>query len=126
MNGMIEQLLWQICKQKSVNTIESCQFYTTLQVEDDTTFNKEIKKSMEECKIQSIAEVSTKLDSLDGMNLAKFGEIVASIDKDESTNTMGVMLYFGDTKVKASDRIEKEILYKTDFLKHCILGLATL
>ena len=38
---------------------------------------------------------------------------------------MGVMLYFGDTKVQAKDRVDKEILYKTEFLKHCILGLAT-
>lgn len=38
---------------------------------------------------------------------------------------MGLMLYFGDTKVKASDNHDKEKLYRKDFLKHCILGLAT-
>ena len=81
---------------------------------------------MEDCKLKSIAELSTKLDSLKGMNMANFSKIVASIDQDESTNTMGVMLYFGDTKAKAHICSEKETLYKKDFLKHCILGLATL
>ena len=76
--------------------------------------------------MKSIAELSTKLDSLDGMDLEKFSKIVESIDQDESTNTMGVMLYFGDTKVKAPAGVEKEILYRKDFLKHCILGLATI
>ena len=41
---------------------------------------------------------------------------------------MGLMLYFGDTKNGSAlkDKRDKEIRYRSEFLKHCILGLATL
>ena len=58
--------------------------------------------------------------------MENFHKIVAAIDEDESTASMGVMLYFGDTKVQARERVDKENVYKSEFLKHCILGLATL
>ena len=41
---------------------------------------------------------------------------------------MGLMLYFGDTKNGSAlkDKRDKEIRYRSEFLKHCILGLTTL
>ena len=125
MNGMIEQILWQVSRKKATNSIESCQFYTSLDIKDDTPFNDEVVKAMEECNVLKLSEVSKKLDSLVDLKIDNFSKIVADIDGDISTNQMGVMLYFGDTKVKAQDDIDKEILYKTAFLKHVILGLAT-
>ena len=80
---------------------------------------------MAECNVLRLSEVGKKLDSLIDLKVDNFSKIVADIDGDISTNQMGVMLYFGDTKVKAQDDIDKEILYKTAFLKHVILGLAT-
>ena len=81
---------------------------------------------MDKCGLTKIADLGTRLESLDGFKLENFKQIVEQIDTDEATDSMGVMLYFGDTKVKAKDQIDKELVYKTEFLKHCILGLATL
>ena len=81
---------------------------------------------MEEIKMEGLGMSSNHIDGLEQFEVSNFYKVIQQIDNYDSRNQIGVMFYFGDTKVPSKDKQDKEIRYKNEFLKHCILSLATL
>ena len=132
LGGIVEQVLWQMSSQKSVYGLSACNFFTSKPLDsmdlnrDSKNLNTIIKATMEESKMEDLSSCTSVVDGLDEFEVKNFSKVLRQIDSHGSTNQMGVMLYFGDTKAQSKDKRDKETLYRAELLKHCILGMATL
>ena len=59
---------------------------------------------MEEMKMEDLGMNSNQIDGLDQFEVQNFHKVIQQIDSYDSSNQIGVMFYFGDTKVPSKDK----------------------